>query len=399
MIPRTISPQILARLQSNPAVVLLGPRQVGKTTLARQIARQWPGESIYLDMERPADRRRLEDADQYLRGLPDHLIVIDEIQKTPGLFETLRGVIDEWRFAGKPNGHFSLLGSAGIELLQQASESLAGRLATLSVEPIQCSEASAAAISNDKLWLRGGFPLSLLSNDDQSSLDWRRDFIRSYLERDVPLFAPRLPAQTIGGFWAMLASAQGAITNQSQLAASLGLSSPAVGRYVDLLVDLCLVRRLAPYHANITKRLVKAPKLYVRDSGLLHALLEIESVDQLLSHLVCGASYEGFVIENLIAAAGPRYRPYFFRTHVGAEIDLLLVKGDTPEIAIEVKRSSAPSPSRGFGSACDTLGVEKRFVVYPGEERFPVRHGALAVGLGEMLIMLRNREPEGRGDP
>ncbi|MDP1653586.1 MAG: ATP-binding protein [Rhodocyclaceae bacterium] len=387
---RHLETSVRDRLGNMPAVVLLGPRQVGKTTLARRIAEDWPGGALYLDLERPADRRRLEDADAYLREQRGKLVVIDEIQRAPNLFEVLRGIIDERRAAGDRHGHFLLLGSAAIELMRQASETLAGRVAYLDLAALTLDEIQPAGIDAARLWLRGGFPESLLAESDAASLDWRRDFIRSYLERDVPMFAPRLPAETLGRLWIMLAHSQGAQLNQARLAASLGVSSPAVGRYIDLLVDLKLVRRLLPWTGNLGKRLVKAPKLFIRDSGLVHALLELETSDQLVGHPVAGASYEGMAIENLVVAADGRRQASFFRTADGAEIDLLFERGGKPEIAVEIKRSSAPSPERGFAVACDDLGIAERYVVYPGTERFPLRHGAQAIGLAELMTRLRD---------
>lgn len=370
-------------------MVLLGPRQVGKTTLARRIAADWPAGSVYLDLERPADRLRLAEADAYLREQQGKLVVIDEIQHAPDLFQVLRGIIDERRAAGDRHGHFLLLGSAALELMRQAAESLAGRVAYLDLAPLSLDETRPAGIDENVLWLRGGFPESLLAANDQASLDWRRDFIRSYLERDVPMFAPRLPSATVGRLWTMLAHLQGTPLNQARLAASLGVSAPAVGRYVDLLADLKLIRRLPPWTGNLGKRLTKAPKLFIRDSGLVHALLELETRDQVLGHPVAGPSYEGMVIENLIEAASERRTACYFRTADGAEIDLVLERGGKPEMAIEVKRSSAPSPDRGFGTACDDLGIKERYVVYPGNERFPLRQGAQAIGLGELMGTLR----------
>lgn len=391
MISRNIETILRTRLATVvPAVVLLGPRQVGKTTLARKIAADWPGGAVYLDMERPADRRRLDDADAYLRAQNGKLVVIDEIQRAPGLFEVLRGIIDDRRATGERFGHFLLLGSAALELMRQSSETLAGRVAYLEIGPVDILEAGAASLDAQTLWLRGGFPESLLAQGDGPSLDWRRDFIRSYLERDVPMFAPRMPVQTLGRLWTMLAHQQGSLLNQARLAAGLGVSAPTVTRYTDLMVDLQLVRRLAPWSGNVGKRLVKAPKVYVRDSGIVHALLDLETWNDVLGHPVAGPSYEGFVIENLIQCAGPRWRPYFYRTHDGAEIDLLLERGGQPEIAIEVKRSSAPTLDKGFGVACDDLKVLQRYVVYPGEETYPVRHGAQAIGLPELARRIQD---------
>jgi hypothetical protein len=382
---RRLEFRVLERLKEAPAVVLLGPRQVGKTTLARKIAAGWPAGALYLDLERPADRRRLEDADAYLREQRGKLVVIDEIQRLPGLFEILRGIVDERRAAGERHGHFLLLGSAAIDLMQQASETLAGRLAYLDLAPMTLDETLPAGLDAATLWLRGGFPDSLLAANDAASLRWRYDFIRSYLERDVPMFAPRLPAETVGRLWTMLAHQQGGLLNQARLAAGLGVSAPAVVRYVDLLADLKLVRRLPPWSANTGKRLVKSPKLYIRDSGLVHALLDLETRDALLGHPVAGPSWEGMVIENLIEVAGTRYAAHYYRTADGAEIDLVLARGGRPEWAIGIKRSSAPSLDRGFTVACDDLGIAARYVVHPGEARYPLRHGTQAIGIFELI--------------
>jgi predicted AAA+ superfamily ATPase len=390
MIPRHIESTLRQRLTSGvPAVVLLGPRQVGKTTLARQVATAWPTGAAYLDLERPSDRRRLDDAEAYLRAQAPKLVVIDEIHRAPELFALLRSLIDERREQGQRFGHFLLLGSAAIELMRQSSETLAGRVAYLDMAPVSQPEATAAGLPPDQLWVRGGFPDSLLAIDDAHSLAWRQDFVRSYLERDVPMFAPRMPAETLGRLWTMLAHSQGGLLNQAQLAASLGVSAPAVGRYIDLLADLHLVRRLMPWATNVGKRLVKTPKVYVRDSGLVHALLDLATQHHVLGHPVAGASYEGHVLETLLQHIGPSRKPHFYRTHDGAEIDLLLSRGGQPDVAIEVKRSSAPSLDRGFGQACDDLGVAQRYVVYPGTERFPLRHGAQAIGLDDMVKELQ----------
>ncbi len=389
MINRHITSIVQQRLSSGvPAAVLLGPRQVGKTTLARQLAADWPQSAVYLDLELPSDRRRLEDPETYLRAQAPKLVVIDEIHRVPELFAVLRGLIDERRAAGQRYGHFLLLGSAAMELMQQSSETLAGRVAYLDMHAINLSEAIPAGLSESVLWNRGGFPDSLLAQDDAHSMAWRQDFIRSYLERDVPMFAPRMPAETLGRLWTMLAHQQGGQLNQAQLAASLGVSASTVGRYIDVLTDLYLVRRLQPWFANVGKRLVKTPKVFVRDSGLVHALLGLKDENDVLGHPVAGASYEGFVLETLITQAGPSFKPYFYRTHDGAEIDLLFERGGQPDIAIEVKRSSAPSPERGFKHACDDLGISKRFVVYPGTESFSLRQGAQAIGLQGMLELL-----------
>ena len=388
MINRDALNTLSQRLHEAPAAVLLGPRQVGKTTLALELAENWASGAVYLDLERPADRLRLDDADSFLRAQGNKLVILDEIHRMPGLFEVLRGIIDQRRRDGQRFGQFLLLGSASLDLMQQSSETLAGRVAYVDIGPVHALEWPAQDL--DALWLRGGFPDSLLAADDAASLRWRDDFVRSYLQRDVPLFAPRLPAETIGRLWTMLAHQQGALLQQSRLASGLGVSSPAVDRYIDLLVDLQLVLRLQPWSGNIGKRLVKAPKLYVRDSGLVHALLGLESMHALAGHPVCGPSYEGFCINNLLAAAGPACAAYSYRTHAGADIDLLLEKAGKPWMAIEIKRSSAPALSKGFDIACADLQVVQRYVVYPGIERFPLRYGTQAIGLTELMQLLRN---------
>ena len=387
MIARDALTTLSKRLHEAPAAVLLGPRQVGKTTLALELAENWESGAVYLDLERPADRLRLDDADSFLRGQGNKLVILDEIHRMPGLFEVLRGIIDQRRRDGQRFGQFLLLGSASLDLMQQSSETLAGRVAYVDIGPVHALEWPTQDL--DALWLRGGFPDSLLAADDAASLRWRDDFVRSYLQRDVPLFAPRLPAETIGRLWTMLAHQQGALLQQSRLASGLGVSSPAVDRYIDLLVDLQLVHRLRPWSGNIGKRLVKAPKLYVRDSGLVHALLGLESMHALAGHPVCGPSYEGFCISNLLAAAGPACAAYSYRTHAGAEIDLLLEKAGKPWMAIEIKRSSAPALSKGFDIACTDLQVAQRYVVYPGIDRFLLRYGTQAVGLTELMQLLR----------
>jgi predicted AAA+ superfamily ATPase len=272
--------------------------------------------------------------------------------------------------------------------MRQASESLAGRVAYVNLEPIDALELPHQVGDTNRLWVRGGFPESVLAANDSASLDWRRDFIRSYLERDVPMFAPRMPAETIGRLWTMLAHAQGTLLNQAKLASSLGVSSPAVARYLDLLVDLLLVRRLRPWMGNVGKRLVRTAKVYIRDSGITHALLDIETFEDLLGHPVAGSSWEGFAIENLIAAAADRRTPYFYRTEDGAEIDLLFERGGKPEVAIEIKRSSAPSLSRGFHLAREVLKVKESYLVHGGDGTWPEADGVTAIGLVELMRKL-----------
>jgi len=379
VIERRQEANLLRALGRSPAVVLLGPRQIGKTTLARQVAERTPG-SIYLDLERQADIRRLDDADAFLRSNLGRLVVLDEVHRTPQLFEVLRGVIDEGRRQGHRNGQFLLLGSASPHLIGAASESLAGRLAYVDLAPIDPIEAGRSGVPLNQAWFRGGFPDSLLSGD-ADSFAWREDFVRTYLEREAPMFAPRVPASALRRLWQMLAHQSGGILNASTLASGLDISSPTVTRYIDLLEDLGLIRSLRPWHANLGKRLVKRPRVFVRDTGILHALLGIRSFDELLGHPVVGPSFETLAIETAIAIATPDYEPHFFRTANGAEIDLLLSRGGKPRIAIEIKRSTAPVPSPGLYRSAASLGVDRVLVVYPGEETYPLKNGVIATPL------------------
>jgi uncharacterized protein len=362
-------------LADNAATVLLGPRQVGKSTLARTIAAERP-DSVYLDLELDQDLRKLDDAAAYLRSTAGRLTVIDEVHRAPQLFATLRSLIDERRRAGHRAGEFLLLGSASLDLVQHSAETLAGRVTYIELQPVGPQDGAGANIGLDRLWLRGGFPDSLLARDDPASLRWRKAFIRSYLERDVPMFAPRMPSATIGRLWTMLAHGQGTLLNTARLAQALAVSAPMAGRYIDLLVDLLLVRRLAPWSGNLGKRLVRSPKLYVRDSGLVHGLLDIGTGDQLLGHPVVGASWEGLAIEALIDAAGPHAQFSFYRTAAGAEIDLVIERGGQVAFAIEIKRSTAPKVEQGFYWGANDIGAARRIVVTPGSDRYPLRDGA-----------------------
>ncbi len=358
-------------------MALLGPRQVGKTTLALEIAEQQP--SIYLDLESESDRARLSDPELYLAQHEDKLVILDEVHRLPGLFQVLRGLIDRGRRRGHRVGRFLLLGSASLELLRQSGESLAGRISYVEMNPLDALEIGAA--DETRLWVRGGFPDSFLAASDAGSLRWRQDFIRTYLERDVPLLGPRIPAELLRRFWTMLAHHQSGLLNAAEFARSLGVDAKTVANYIDLLVDLLLVRRLAPWHANVGKRLVKSPRMYVRDSGLTHALLGLGSLDEVLGHPVAGASWEGFVIETLTSVAPDGTQAYFYRTSAGAEIDLLLVLPGGALWAIEVKRSLAPRLERGFHHACADLNPQRRIVVYPGDETYPLSPGVDAMSL------------------
>ena len=384
MIPRQKAQTVRARLDRFPAVALLGPRQAGKTTLAELIAEERA--SVYLDLESPADRAKLGDAVLYLSGHEDRLVILDEVQRAPELFRTLRGLIDRGRRRGVRAGRFLLLGSASIDLLKQSGESLAGRIAYIELGPFNILEVDAD--TQESLWIRGGFPDSFLADSDDASAVWRENFIRTYLERDIPQLGPRLPAETLRRFWTMLAHMQGATFNAAHLARGLAVDGKTVARYLDLLVDLLLVRRLPPFHANTGKRLVKSPKVYVRDSGIVHALLGLDDRDAVLGHPVAGGSWEGFVLENLLGTASERVKAWFYRTAAGAEIDLVLELPGGKLWAVEIKRGLAPKLARGFHHAREDLEPERSFVAYSGDNRYPVSEGVEAIGLGELAQLL-----------
>ena len=381
MIARRLRPFLQAALDESPAVALLGPRQVGKTTLALQIAD--PKSSLYLDLESEGDRARLAHPELFLAAHFDKLVILDEVHRAPGLFPVLRGLIDRTRRQGRRSGRYLLLGSASLDLLRQSGETLAGRIRYLELGPIDATEIAASRA--EALWSRGGFPGSLLAPDNVRSLKWRRDYIRTYLERDIPQLGPRIAAETLRRFWTMLAHYQGGLLNTASFARGLGVDPKTAASYLDLLVDLLLVRRLAPWHANVGKRLVKSPKVYVRDSGLVHALLKIADRDALLGHPVQGASWEGHVIENVLACVPEEVQGYFYRSAAGAEIDLLLDWPGGKRWAIEIKRSLAPKLERGFHAACVDLEPARRLVIYPGPNRFPVAAEVEAMSLQAFL--------------
>lgn len=387
MIERHITEQVKSALQRQAAVALLGPRQVGKTTLAMELGKQY--NALYLDLEDRDDRNRLENPALFLESVEDRLVILDEIHRMPEIFQTLRGIIDKGRRKQKGKGRFLILGSASIELLRQSGESLAGRIAYINLTPLSVIEISKGRTAREILWLRGGFPDSYLAENDKDSLNWRKDFIRTYLERDVPMFGPRVPATTLERLWTMLAHKQGSILNAAELARSLEISAQSVTRYIDLLADLLLVRRLPPYAANIGKRLTKSPKVYIRDSGQLHALLGIQDQIQLAGHPVTGMSWEGFVLENLLSVLPWRSSAFFYRTAKGVEIDLLIEHADGSLWAIEIKRSLAPKPERGFYTACEDLKPKRAFVVYAGDDLYPIAEGIEVISMrgimGELL--------------
>ena len=376
MNPRLAQKKLIALLAQFPAVVLLGPRQAGKTTLALAEMDRCE-EALYLDLELPSAQRQMDDPEAFLLAHTKRLVILDEVQRMPELFAVLRGVIDIRRRVGESVGQFLLLGSASGVLLQQASESLAGRVAQLELTPFQAREvlpADASAVDINALWARGGFPLSWLTTGDAASLRWRDAFIATYLERDIPALGPRIPATTLRRLWTMLAHNQGGLLNQSQLAASLAVSGQTVTRYIDLLADLMLVRHLPAWHGNVGKRLVRAAKVYVRDSGITHALLGLANLESVLAHPVAGTSWEGFVIEQLIASAQDA-EASFYRTSHGAEADLVLAFRNGATWVVEIKRSSAPAVSKGFHLAAKDVGATKKLLVAPVALSYPMRDG------------------------
>ncbi len=365
MINRDLKNKVISTLRRFPVVGIIGCRQVGKTTLAKQIQKEIKRRTIYLDLELPSDYDKLAEPEIYLMEHQDKLVIIDEIQRMPEIFPVLRALIDKKR----KNGRFLILGSASPELTRQASESLAGRIVYHELSPFNLKEID---YNINRLWLRGGLPRSYLARTNEDSYQWREAFIRTYLERDLPQLGIRIPASNIRKFWQMLSHMQGRLWNASQLSLSLGISAPTVKNYLGILEDTFIVRQLIPYHSNIKKRLVKSAKVYIRDSGLLHTLLRIKSMDDLYGHPILGSSWEGFVIEMITRMAPPATPFYYYRTASGAEIDLLALDKRNRPVAIEIKFSMTPKPGRGFWIAMQDLGCKKGFIVYPGDETYPV---------------------------
>ena len=366
MILRRLYPKIEHALGQFPAVALLGPRQAGKTTLARMVAARRDG-SLYLDLERPSDLAKLADTELFLSRHADHLVVLDEIQRRPELFTILRALIDDDRRPGR----FLLLGSASPKLLQQASESLAGRISFNELAPFDLSEVQPIAAELHKFWLRGGYPLSWLAETEAASLAWRESFIVTHMERDIPAFGIRVPGTTLRRFWQMLAHLHGQMWNASRLASSFGVSAPTVQHYLEILEATYMVRRLPPLQANLQKRLVKSPKIYLRDSGLLHALLGLRSLDDLAGHPVVGASWEGWMLEQIAQLLPSPWVLSFYRTAAGAEIDIIAERGNR-KIGFEIKFSSAPTVSKGFWSALSDLELERAYVIAPVAAGYPL---------------------------
>lgn len=392
MLTRYITSALLHGLNTRPAVGLLGARQVGKTTLAQHIAASRP--SLYLDLESPEDASKLTDPLQLFRQHDDKLIILDEIQRLPEIFATLRGVIDERRQHKKNTGQFLLLGSASMDVLRQSSESLAGRITYIEMHGLNILEAGGSQDIIQKLWSRGGFPENFLFQNRSDSLDWREDVIRTYLERDIPAFGFKMPSTTLRRLWTMLGHLQGETPNQSTLANNLATNRTNISHYLGVLEDLFLIRKIEPYFANVKKRLVKSPRYYIRDSGLLHRLLNIYDYQALLSHPILGKSWEGFVIENIFSVLPRLCDVYFYRTSAGAEVDLVIItpKGNT--WAVEIKFGVSPKITKGFHQAATDIGADKKFVIYGGDDEYPYAHATTVISLEKFLHRLITMEPD-----
>lgn len=383
MLQRWITNRLNKSISRNPAVALLGARQAGKTTLAKAIAKDIDIESIYLDLERPQDLAKLKDATSFFELHRDKLIILDEIQRTPDLFMILRGMIDLNRERGRKSTQFLLLGSASMDLLRQSSESLAGRISYIEMPGINILEAGENNIK--KLWLRGGFPESYLADSDEESMEWLHDLIHTYIERDVPQIGFSASSQTLFRLWTMLAHTQGETVNASKLATNLEISRRDVNSYIDILADLLLLRRIEPWHINVKKRLVKSPRYYVRDSGILHRLLEINDYHSLLSNPVLGKSWEGFVVENIYSVLPRLAKAYYYRTSAGAEIDLVIKMPNREIWAIEIKYGTAPKLSKHYSTTCDDVYATHKFIVYGGDDEFPVGNGVSMISLARLM--------------
>ena len=380
MITRGIQDKVIKSLRNFPVAGILGPRQVGKTTLAKEIQKIYKLKTVYLDMELPSDINKLQEPELYLNQYTNSLVIIDEIQRMPALFPLLRALVDKNRIPGR----FLILGSASPNLIKNASESLAGRIIYHELTPFYLKEIGFDNKKINDLWLRGGYPDSYLAKNNGLSLSWRESFIKTYLERDIPQLGIRVPSTQLRKFWMMLAHFQGQLWNASQIANSLGVSAPTIKHYLDILEETFIIKQLQPYYSNVKKRLVKSQKVYIRDSGLLHTLLNIRTMDELQGHPAIGKSWEGFVIENLLAATPEQTIASFYRTAAGAEIDLVLQLPGGERWAIEVKSSLVPKLKRGFYHALEDIKPTRSFVVYAGSERYPVSQETEVLSLFEL---------------
>lgn len=383
MLKRFITAKIKESMANTPAIALLGVRQVGKTTLAKILMREQ--DSIYLDLESSADILKLSDPRSFFYLHKNKLIILDEIQRLPNIFTELRGVIDINREEGRRSTQFLLLGSASIELMRQSSESLAGRISYFTMSGFNLLETKQKADDINKLWLRGGFPESYLATGDEVAFDWLEDLIRTYLERDIPQMGFRVPANRLRRLWTMLAHLQGEVINYSKLATNLEVDAKTVKHYLDILCDLLLVRRLEPWHENIKKRLVKAPRYYIRDSGITHRLLGISNYDSLLSNPVLGKSWEGFVVENIHSILPKRAETYFYRTMAGGEVDLVIKLPSGDIWCVEIKHGIAPKISKHFARICEDVNAKRKYIIYGGEEEFLIRDDICVISLAKFM--------------
>ena len=388
MLKRQITERLQATIAQVPAVALLGARQVGKTTLAKTIAKDI--DSIYLDLEAPEDLLKLSDPTSFLSGHADKLVILDEIQRSPELFLVLRGLIDKSREQDRRAGQFLLLGSGSMDLMCQSSESLAGRISYIEMSGLNLAEIDRNQQHRQTLWLRGGFPDSYLAADDDVAMDWLENLIRTYLERDIPQMGFRVPAARLRRLWTMLAHLQGETINYSKLASNLEVDAKTVSHYIDILTDLLLVRRLEPWHTNVKKRLVKSPRYYVRDSGILHRLLGINSYDTLLSNPVLGKSWEGFAVENILSVLPSRAESYFYRTAAGAEVDLVIKMPSSEIWAIEIKHGVAPKIGKHYSQTCDDVGAAHKYILYGGDDEFAVRNDVKIISLSGLMERLHS---------
>ncbi len=391
MIKRAQYKQLIDSLNSVPVVALIGPRQVGKTTLALELANNFKKEVTYIDLELDSDFNKLTDAETYLKRFSNQLLIIDEVQRKPDLFRILRGIVDKRKREGEPSGQFLVLGSASSDLIQNSSESLAGRiryleLTTFSVREVCKGEKNTNYI--EKLWLRGGFPDSYLASNEENSMNWRRDFFNAYVERDIPQMGPRVSSAFLKRFWKMLAHYHANQINFSEFGRSLELSHTSIRNYLDLLTDFYMVRQIPSWSGNIKKRLVKSPKIYLRDSGILHSILNLKNMDMLFSHPKIGASWEGFVVENILNQIDDKWEYSYYRTSNQAEIDLVLHTPDDEVWAIEIKKASAPKLTRGYHEACKDVEATHKWVVNANNDRYPLAQEAEVIGLVEFLDLL-----------
>ena len=380
---RSIQGSVEASLKKYPVVGIVGSRQAGKTTLAKMIRKGISKKVIYLDLELPSDLNKLHDPELYLAQFTDSLVIIDEIQRLPSLFPLIRALVDKKKIGGR----FLILGSASPELIKRSSESLAGRIIYHELSPFTIHETGHKNIQ--QLWLRGGYPLSYLAASAEDSFQWRESFIKTYLEMDIPQLGIRVPSAQLRRFWTMVAHSHGHLWNASQIAGSLGVSAPTVRSYLDILEETFVVRRLQPYYVNVKKRLIKSPKVYIRDSGILHSLLRIKDLDDLMGNPAVGRSWEGFVIEQIIGLLPEGWSYFFYRTGAGAEIDLLLVDKKNRLIAVEVKYSASPKAERGFWYALEDLSCQKAFIVYPGDETYPSGKNTVTLSIKKLHNIIK----------